>query len=115
MHGKCGLLFPGKANSHSTALPSLVVFVCAVFAYVHTTGCDAYSFTTDEYGIFNLRTNLGAWRVHEGGSGTNKSAQELTRRDIKENCVSPHPARESNHWSEELNSDSLTTVLPMER
>ena len=27
--------------------------------------------------------NVGACRAHEGGSGTKRSAQELTRRDIK--------------------------------
>ena len=31
----------------------------------HTTGCGASSFTTDGYGIFNVR-NLGACRTHEG-------------------------------------------------
>ena len=45
----------------------------------YTTGCEAYSFTTDGYEIFNVRTNLGACSTHEGGSDTNKSAQELTR------------------------------------
>ena len=40
-----------------------------------------------EMGIFNVRTNLGACRTHEGESGTNKSAQELTRRDRK---TAPH-------------------------
>ena len=40
-----------------------------------------FFFTTDEYGIFNGRAHFGAFRAHEGGSGTNRSAQELTRRD----------------------------------
>ena len=53
----------------------------------HTTGCEAYSFTTDGYGIFNVHINLGACRMHEVGSG--KSAQELTWRDRKN---VPHPA-----------------------
>ena len=30
-----------------------------------------------------MRTNVGACRTHEGGSGTNKSAQELTLKDRK--------------------------------
>ena len=46
--------------------------------YFCVTGCEAYSFTTDGYRIFNVRTNLGGCRTHQGGSGTNKSAQELT-------------------------------------
>ena len=53
----------------------------AVFLCDRTTGCKAYSFTTDGYGIFNSRTNLSACRTDEGGSWTNKHAQELTRRD----------------------------------
>ena len=57
-----------------------------------TTGCDAYSFTTDGYGIFNMRKNVGACQTHEGGSGTNKSAQELTQFS----CPSPCPIRGSN-------------------
>ena len=44
---------------------------------------------TDGYGICNIRTNLGACRTQEGGSGTNKTAQVLSRRDRK---IVPHPA-----------------------
>ena len=29
--------------------------------------CEAYSFAMDGYGIFNVRTSLGACRTHEGG------------------------------------------------
>ena len=32
----------------------------AVFLCDPTTGCEAYSFTRDGYGIFNVRTNLSA-------------------------------------------------------
>ena len=60
--------------------------VYAVFVCDRTTGCEceAYSFTTDGYGIFNVRTNVGACCAHEGeegggvrggwggGAGTNK-------------------------------------------
>ena len=55
----------------------------------HTTGYEAYSFTTVGHRIFNVCTHLGACRTHEGGSDTKKSAQELSRRDRK--TVS-HPA-----------------------
>ena len=42
----------------------------AVFSCVHISNCDeAYSFTTDGYGIFNMRTNLGAFRTQERGCG----------------------------------------------
>ena len=59
---------------------NLVYAVCLLCE--HTTGCETYSFTTDGYGIFNLRTNSGACRTHEMGSDTNKSVQELDGRDI---------------------------------
>ena len=42
------------------------------------------------YGIFNVHTNLGACCTHKGGSGTNQSAQELTRRDRN---TDPYPAQ----------------------
>ena len=37
----------------------------AVFLCDYTTSCEAYSFTTDEYGIFNVCTNVGACHTHE--------------------------------------------------
>ena len=67
-------------------IPELLYEVCLCG---RTTGCEAYSFTTDEYWIFHVFTNLGSCRTHDGGSGTNTAAQELTRRDRKP-C--PHPA-----------------------
>ena len=58
--------------------------LCTMFSCFHTNACEAYSFTTNGYGIFiNVRTNLAACHTHEGGggvgegrSGTSKSAQE---------------------------------------
>ena len=47
--------------------------MCAVFLCDHTTSREAFSFTTDEYETFNVRTHLDACHTHEGGSGTNKS------------------------------------------
>ena len=68
MHGKFGLLSLPKESGHSTALPNfLLVFLGVVFSLSHTTGCEAYSFTADGYGIFNVRTNLGPCRTHEEG------------------------------------------------
>ena len=84
MRGIFGLLSPRKASSHSTVLPSLFSFRRAFFfprsipPAVRPT-----LFTTDGFGIFNVRTNLGACRTHEGGSGWNKSAEELTPRDTE--------------------------------
>ena len=37
MHGKFGLLSPGKASSHSTALPSVFSPVCSVFVFPEST------------------------------------------------------------------------------
>ena len=89
MHGKFGLLSLKKASSHSTALPRLF-FLYTEFSCCHTTSCQAYSFMTDGYRTFNVCTNLGACHTHEGGSGTNKSAQELTWRDRKLLLTLPH-------------------------
>ena len=42
-------------------------FLCAMFSCFYITGCEAYTFTTDGYGIFNVRTDLGACHTHQGG------------------------------------------------
>ena len=81
--GNYGLFYAGKASSHNTALVSFKIYIkkpplCAVFSCFYSTGCEAYSFTTDEYGMFTMRTNVGVCSTHEKGSGPNKSAQELT-------------------------------------
>ena len=73
-----------KASSHSTALPSFIYFLVslrAVFSRFHTTCCAADSFTTDGYTGSLTCAPIWVRAVHtKGGSGTNKSAQELTRR-----------------------------------
>ena len=118
MHRKFWLLSLGKASSHGRVLPSCLSSLCAVFSCFHTIGCEAYSFMADGYyyinGIFNVRTDVGACSTHEheGGSGTNKSALELTRTvGGTENCSLPCPARWLNTGSSYLNSNSLTTEL----
>ena len=66
--------FPGKSEQLYYGATQLLFFlpVCSgFFSCLSTTGCDANSFTTDGYGIFYVRTNLGACHTHEGGSGTN--------------------------------------------
>ena len=122
-------LFPGKASSHIVQRyhifppTSMQCFRVPIPPAV----IKAYSFTTDGYGIFNVRTHLGAVPyTRRAGSDTKKSAQELTRRDRK-NCPSavdwaltanylslylssPCSARGLNLIrSSDLNSDSLTT------
>ena len=107
--GNLGCFSQGKLAAIARCYAALGFFpLWAMFLCLHTTGSEAYSFTTDRYGIFNVRTNLGACCSHEGGSGTNKSAQELTQRDRK-NCPSSCRTWGSNPWSSDLNSDSLTT------
>ena len=68
-----------------------------------------YFHATDGYGIFSMRINLGACRTHDRGSGTNKSAQELSQRDRKtvsrlvrqgvEPIVFGLEFRRSTHWA----------------
>ena len=105
--------FPrGKRAAIVRGYPALLwVFLCAVFSCVHTNGCDACSFTTYGYGIFNVRTNVCACRTHEGGSGTNKQAYTRVDWEGQTHFRSPRPARGSNPGSSDLNSDSRTTEL----
>ena len=69
---------------------------CSILVLPYQSSCEAYKFTTDEYGIFNVHTNLGACHTHEGGSGTNKSAQEfwlisdLFCSNLYKNMATPH-------------------------
>ena len=55
------------------------------FSCFHTTGCEAYSFMKDGYNMGSLTcAQIWVHTVHtEGGSGANKSAQELTWKDKK--------------------------------
>ena len=56
--------------------------------------------TTDGFGIFSVHTNLDRFHTHEEGSGTNKSAQELTWKDRK--TVLPYQAIEPSVYGLEL-------------
>ena len=101
----------GKRAATVRCLIHIFVFLCVAFWWLHTTGCGAYSFTTNGYGIINVRTNLGTCRKHKGGGGggggeekkdvegesvTNKSVQELTRRDTK-SVAHPAPPGDRTH------------------
>ena len=87
--GKSGCCIRGKRAAivwrYLAFLPLYTVFPC-----YHSTGCEAYSLTTDRY--------VGACRTHEGGSGTKKSAQELTRQGIEPRVLG-FEFRLSNHWA----------------
>ena len=86
----------------NTSLVYAVFFVCD-----YTTGCDACSFTTDGYGIFNkfgwaLYTRRGVRHTHVCTSVYSEG---------QKNCRSPCPARGSNPGSLDFKSDALTTEL----
>ena len=57
--GHFGLLTPGKASSHIMQYGTTLLFnyfspVCDVFVFPYHQLCEAYSFTTDGYGVFNV-------------------------------------------------------------
>ena len=79
-----------------TVLSSLLLFPCVqCFRVLIPPAVRPVPFTTDGYGIFNMRTRLRACGTHEGGSGTKKSEQELTRRDRKLSFTQPRQGIES--------------------
>ena len=96
MHGKFWLLSREKASSHSTVLPRcffhcVQCFRVSIWPALRRTLLrlmDMGSLTCAQIWVRVIHTNA-KWREGGGGSGTNKSAQELTRRDRKTVC---HPA-----------------------
>ena len=96
-----------NVNIH-TFTPFFAKHACGAFFSIfvsvncdHTTGCEAYSFTTDGYGIFNVRTNLGACRTRtlERGSGTCKQVC-LHKSWLWDRKTVPHPAQPGNRTQE---------------
>ena len=122
----------GKASSRSVVLQyPVVVFLCAEFSCFYTTGCEFYSFMTDGFGIFNVRTKSGCVSRTYTRRGV-RHKQVCIRVDSEERKTVPHPdlcgwlgvkqqlsiylsspcpARGLNPGSSDLNSDSLTTEL----
>ena len=91
--GKVRAAFPGESELPSyAALPSFVP-PCVQCFRVSITPAVRPTRTLlrhrVHYGIFKVRTSVGACRTHEEGSGTNTSAQELTRRDRISSCTLP--------------------------
>ena len=85
-----------RAGRQSAALPSFFIILCfcvRTFSCFHTTVCEAYSFATDGYWIFNVRTHLGACRTHEWRSGTSKSICTRVDSEGQKNCSSPCPCQ----------------------
>ena len=66
--GNSGCCPLGKLAAIVQRYSTVFVFPCVQCfrQCFHTTGGEAYSFTTDGYGIFKMRTYLGACRAHEG-------------------------------------------------
>ena len=63
MHGKFGLFFREENEQPYDGATQLVSHSCpvcsGVFSSFHTTCSDTYSFTTDGYGILNVRKHVG--------------------------------------------------------
>ena len=57
--------------------------LCAVISSFHTTGCEAYFFTRDGYGIFDAHTNWVHDAHTKGGQAQTSlhKTEELTRRN----------------------------------
>ena len=113
--GNSGRGFPRRKPAATESRYPTLKIITSIIVYAvclcdHTTGCESYSFTIGRYGIFYVCKHVGACRTHEGGSGTNESAQELIRRD-RNICPLPCPTKGSNLGSSYLNSDALTTAL----
>ena len=73
-----------KTTCRATQPYLITILVCAVFSFDHTTGCEAYSFTTDGDGRDGRAHKCGCVPYTQRGSGIERSAQELTRRDRKQ-------------------------------
>ena len=82
--------------------------------HFHTTGCGVRPTLLRQIDVGSLTcAQLWVRAVHvKVGSGTNKSAQELTRlRGVEKKCPSPCPTRGSNPGSSDLNSKALNAEL----
>ena len=83
--------FPkGKSAAVVRHYPAFCVFLlCTVFSCLHTTGCEAYSFATDGYGILTC-VQMWVRAIHTKGVQAQTSMrQEVTWRDRK---TAPHTA-----------------------
>ena len=96
--GNSGCFLRGKRAATVRRYPAFSLSLYAVFSCFYTTGFVAYSFTTDRYGIFNVRTNLSVCRTY-------KSAQEMTGERGDRTTVLTCPTRGSNPGSSDLNFD----------
>ena len=100
--------FPwGKRAAIVQRYPAFFFFPCVQFFRVSISPAVRHnSFTTDGYGIFNVRTNLVHTKGPQAQISLHKSCLKGTYR---KNCSSPCPTRGSNPGSLGLTSDSLSS------
>ena len=119
MCGKFELLSTWKGDSYKCGTTHIFPVLCIIFSCFHTIGFEAYYFTTYEYGIFNVCTNAGACRTHEGvvlrwwwWCQAQQACTRVNSEGQNNNCLSPCPASGSNPGSSDWNnSNVLTTQL----
>ena len=111
--GNSGCFPRGKASSHSTALPSYVFHLCSV-SIPPAVRPAFVLFTADEYGIFDVRTHLGARHTYEGGIRHKQICTRVNSQGQKNFHLNlPHQRIEPRVF--DSNSDSLTTELRVPR
>ena len=109
MHGKFGLLSPGKASSHSTALPSYCFFLCAVFSCFRN---PPYSDMTTG----SLMCVRSCAHTHGNGAHRQRVHNVLTRENSHKFVLCS--GRDTNLWSRnpfDLEADALPTEPPRPR
>ena len=84
MHGKfIRAAFPEESEQPQYGATQLgFVPLCFVCSCLHTAGCQAYSFPTDGYGIFNVRHKQVCTRV-DSEAGIEKLSATLPRQGIE--------------------------------
>ena len=84
----------------------------------HTTVCQAYSFTTDGYGIFNVRNTFRVRAVHTKGGRHKQVCTRVDSEGQKQNNLAIHPAPPGDRthglriWTTDLRPQS-SCVLPL--
>ena len=120
MHWKFGLLSWEKRAAIELRYPSFFLFffwlpplpvLCSVLSCVHITGCEAYSITTDGYGISNMRKHKCGYKSYTRKGDRHEQVCTRVDSEGQNKCSPPCPARGSNPGSSGLNSDPLTTEL----
>ena len=93
---------------HYPAFFFFFFFLCVMFSCFHTTGCEAYSFVTDVYGIFNMHTHLG--ECLKGGQAQTSLHKSWLGGTEKLSLTLSQPG-DLKPGSSDLNVDALTSEL----